>query len=85
MELSSPEAIRALQAAFEDPEEVQHSRGAQHAVRPARQNRRVRCVCGHCRQCQDDARWNRIFAEKFADPTYYTGPVIHSASPLTSI
>jgi len=28
--------------------------------------------------------WERIFAEKFADPNYYTGPVTHMASPLTS-
>jgi hypothetical protein len=28
--------------------------------------------------------WERIFAEKFLDPNYYTGPVTHMASPLTS-
>ena len=30
-----------------------------------------RCKCGKCRPCLDDARWERIFAEKFADPNYY--------------
>jgi hypothetical protein len=84
MELSSPESIRALQAAFADPTLVRQSRGATNAARQSRRAR-MRCSCGHCRQCQDDARWNRIFAEKFADPTYYNGCVIHTASPLTSI
>ena len=84
MELSSSESIRALKAAFGDTTEVQQSRGARYAARPARRQR-MRCSCGHCRQCQDDARWNRIFAEKFADPAYYTRRVIHTASPLTSI
>jgi hypothetical protein len=84
MELSSPESILALKAGFGDPTGVQQSRGARSAARPARRER-MRCRCGRCRQCQDDARWNRIFAEKFADPAYYTRRVIHTASPLTSI
>ena len=29
------------------------------------------CACGHCSRCLDNARWERIFAEKFADPDYY--------------
>ena len=35
-------------------------------------DRRRRCRCGVCTQCLDNARWERIFQEKFADPTYYT-------------
>lgn len=31
-----------------------------------------RCRCGRCRQCHEDAKWERIFQEKFADPSYYT-------------
>ena len=29
-----------------------------------------RCHCGVCAQCQQNARWERIFQEKFADPDY---------------
>jgi hypothetical protein len=32
---------------------------------------RKHCKCGHCRWCLDNARWDRIFAERFDDPTYY--------------
>jgi hypothetical protein len=33
--------------------------------------RREFCKCGHCRWCLDNARWDRIFHEKFADASYY--------------
>src|SRR4051794_13723067 len=36
-----------------------------------RSHQAPRCRCGKCRQCLDDARWERIFNEKFADPNYY--------------
>ena len=44
-----------------------------------------RCRCGVCKGCLDNARWERIFAEKFADPTYYSGPVIRHESPLNTV
>jgi hypothetical protein len=28
------------------------------------------CRCGQCLRCLDNARWDRISNEKFADPTY---------------
>jgi len=30
-----------------------------------------RCRCGTCFHCKDNARWERIFNEKFAGPNYY--------------
>lgn len=33
--------------------------------------RAPRCACGVCSTCRDNERWERIFQEKFADPTYY--------------
>lgn len=32
----------------------------------------ARCTCGNCAVCSENARWERIFQEKFADPTYYS-------------
>ena len=46
---------------------------------------RSRCHCRSCRWCEDDARWDRIFNEKFADPTYYSERSIRMASPLASL
>jgi hypothetical protein len=39
-----------------------------------RVRRRQFCKCGACKWCVDNARWERIFNEKFSDPTYY-GPL----------
>jgi hypothetical protein len=37
-------------------------------------HRRQYCHCGRCKWCLDNARWERVFEEKFADPAYY-GPI----------
>jgi hypothetical protein len=50
---------------------------------PAHQSRR--CKCGTCRTCDDNARWERIFEEKFADPTYYSDLAVRRGSPLHTI
>lgn len=44
-----------------------------------------RCHCGQCRNCQENARWERIFQEKFANSDYYHHDIrIRYASPLGS-
>jgi hypothetical protein len=40
--------------------------------------------CGKCLRCQDDARWNRIYAEKFEDPEYYSPRCRHPGSSLST-
>ena len=37
----------------------------------APRRKRSRCACGKCWTCLETARWDSIFQEKFADPTYY--------------
>jgi hypothetical protein len=45
-----------------------------------------RCNCGQCRNCQENARWERIFQEKFANSDYYHHDIrIRYASPLSSV
>ena len=43
---------------------------------------RRRCSCGTCASCLDDARWERIFSEKFEDPEYYKRRPIRRDSSL---
>ena len=50
------------------------------ASAPAHRPRR--CQCGACAPCLDNARWERIFREKFADPTYYQRRVPKQGSSL---
>lgn len=42
------------------------------------------CSCGTCPRCRDNARWNRIFDEKFADPLYYGQISIRHNSSLAT-
>lgn len=88
MELTSPEVIAQLLASQNAPEPGRRparsaiaapERGQTNPKRPMRPA--GRCRCGHCRTCTDNARWERIFNEKFADPNYYEPrPVRHASS-----
>lgn len=54
--------------------------GVRHGRSTDRQPR-LSCKCGECKWCLSNARWDRIFAEKFDDPTYYgTLKVRHNSS-----
>jgi len=41
-----------------------------------------RCSCGTCKSCLGNARWDRIFKEKFDLPSYYGGLVVRHNSTL---
>jgi hypothetical protein len=41
-----------------------------------------RCRCGICPRCKEEARWDRIFNERFADPEYYKARPAHFGSSL---
>ena len=84
MELASQESIRALMPGSENPAPVRIRHVVQDAAKPVNKECDGRRKCGQCRQCLEDARWERIFAEKFADPNYYKRPVTHATSPLAS-
>jgi len=42
------------------------------------------CNCGVCAACVENARWDRIFNEKFADPEYYRARPTTLGSSLNS-
>lgn len=48
-------------------------------------NSRHGCRCGQCGSCLDNARWDRIFQEKFADPSYYNRKLGRTTSPLVDL
>jgi hypothetical protein len=43
------------------------------------------CHCKRCTTNNDNARWERIFKEKFADPLYYNRNQVRNASPITDM
>jgi hypothetical protein len=50
----------------------------------AKANGRRNCRCGLCGDCVENARWERVFQTKFADPEYYGGLRVRNTSPLNS-
>jgi hypothetical protein len=46
---------------------------------------KANCRCKQCAACLDDARWERIFQEKFADPSYYGRNQHRTSSPLVDL
>ena len=78
VELSDSKEIAALLAAQKQAQRPQPTPRTRMAPRTAR---RRRCHCGACYTCQENARWDKIFNEKFADPNYYKPqPVRHTSS-----
>jgi hypothetical protein len=51
----------------------------------ARTKPQPNCNCQRCATCIDNARWERIFREKFADPYYYTSQQTRGASPVVDL
>lgn len=44
---------------------------------------RMECKCGKCCECRENARWERIYQAKFADPHYYdVRSALRMASPV---
>ena len=85
MQLSTPQTIEALLASIGEP-----VRGARRRIpavvdrTPVRAHKPSRCPRGcACRMCADNARWERIFQEKFADPSYYSDPATRHGSSLS--
>lgn len=64
----------ALTSRQRNPVEAKHG--------PSDTRRRPHCQCGNCKWCVDNARWDRVFNEKFADPNYYGGVVVRHNSTL---
>jgi DNA-binding NarL/FixJ family response regulator len=46
---------------------------------------RRNCACGLCPKCRDNARWEQIFQQKFADPTYYRSKSLRLQSALSDL
>ena len=67
MELADPRTVAAL---ISNSEPI---RRPSAAVKAGTQQRRRRlCTCGVCPTCLDNAKWERIYKEKFEDAGYYT-------------
>jgi hypothetical protein len=84
MELADPRMIQELLAGHAGSGGRagcnQHSMLAERTVTRGAKARR--CRCGMCSRCMEEARWERIFKERFADPDYYNARPVHFGSSM---
>jgi hypothetical protein len=88
MELSDPSVITALLDGLERRQRQPRARRGMPALDTSSRvkvSTPRRCKCGTCAFCLDNARWDRIFQEKFADPDYYSRPEVKFGSALSEI
>jgi hypothetical protein len=88
LELSQVNVIEQLLAGSRTPAIVTRSQGTAIGARPIHLPKRLkmsRCRCGVCRTCTEEARWEKVFREKFADPTYYGDRPPRFSSPLAEM
>ena len=87
MELADPRMIEELMAAHTRISGIRHARRRrpvlpEGTIAATRCPRVKRCRCGACPRCAEEARWERIFNERFADPDYYKSRPAHFGSSL---
>lgn len=84
MELTDLTVISSLLAECGSSRKSPTRRGFPERVKTPFYPRRKRslCKCGLCKMCHENARWDRIFNEKFADPSYYRPLEPHFGSSL---
>jgi len=92
--LPAPPPVRAEAKPAPTPQETAVGKAGGIRVRrglakPAEEfsqiRRRPYCQCGRCKWCLDNARWEQIFNEKFADPTYYGPLAVRHNSTLAAV
>ncbi len=81
MELTDDESLERLMALV-NKKRPRRKPGLGPALISASRSPRKRCSCGECTRCRDNARWDRIYAEKFADPNYYGLRTVQMSSTL---
>lgn len=87
MELADPRMIEELMAAHDRVSCARQARRKRStlpdgSMAAARCPKVKRCRCGTCPRCREEARWERIFNERFADPDYYKSRPTHFGSSL---
>jgi hypothetical protein len=80
LELCDPSLIAALVSTAVGEKPIPPSVDRPQATRTAK--RRRSCQCGSCATCLDNAKWERIFSEKFADADYYKPRSVWGGSSL---
>ena len=82
IELADPALITTLLVGRQRPRKHTTRREPLGTISATRVPKSRRCQCGQCHKCIENARWDRIFNQKFADPAYYNRKPIRVGSSL---
>jgi hypothetical protein len=82
MDLANPELIASLLVGEQKRRKATARRGSLESAASHRVPKVRRCQCGTCNRCVENARWDKIFNEKFADREYYNPRPVHVGSSL---
>jgi hypothetical protein len=82
VEEAMPLAIAEPAASIPPTDRASASGRAPAVAGLSRVQRRQYCQCGNCKWCLDNARWERVFNEKFLDPMYYGRLTVRHNSTL---
>lgn len=85
MDLANPELIASLLVGEQKPRKSTARHGSLESTASHRVAKVRRCQCGACNRCVENARWDKIFDEKFADCEYYNPRPVHVGSSLESL
>jgi hypothetical protein len=86
MELSDDKVLEAVLRMWEADQKSRQRKASEPVYEaPSEKSLRRRCKCGSCPKCQDNARWERIFHEKFEDSEYYELRPLPLTSPLDKL
>jgi hypothetical protein len=88
IELSQGSVIEQLLAGSHMPAAAvrsQNTAASGHPIHLPKRLKMCRCHCGVCVRCVEEARWEKVFREKFADPTYYGDRPPRFSSPLSEM
>jgi hypothetical protein len=80
MQLADPFSLSIFIEESVRPRRIYRRRG--RLVEFTRVGKRRNCKCGTCESCLDNARWDRVFREKFEDPDYYKQRSVRQGSSL---
>jgi len=81
MQLADPISLSAVIEDSVRSRKIYHRREKAIEFTPVAKRRN--CKCGTCQSCLDNARWDRVFREKFEDPHYYKPRSVRQGSSLS--
>ncbi len=83
MILADAASIAAMLGAVQGPAHKGHSSAPAKVPEGPRRGRSRSCACRTCARCLENAKWERIYTQRFEDPDYYKPRALKRGSSLS--